>query len=540
MLNAAAGEARAQRRGWPIVRVGTLPGWLIVFIVTAVPYIALGWYLTTILAVFDGDAVSRTAQAAYVILGRDPHLAAIGFIWNPLPSLVQLPLVALLYPLGQVVLSGPIQSALCMAAAAALLWQFIGDYRVGTAARVVLLVLFATNPMILLYAANGMSEAMFILFLIGMVRAFARWAQTGQPLSLVWAALMTAGAFGVRYEALPVAVAGAAAVLLVLLTARDHRWAKIEATVLVFLTPFCYAVALWIFFNWAIVGDPFYFQLSVYSNNAQTALFATSTNYLSGAVGSPLQSLAYAAIRFLGLVPAFALVALGTIGLACARRSWALLGPLAIFLAVPAFHVYVIYSGASWGWLRFFMYGIPGALLLAPPLIDAARTIPLRRALEWGLVGTFLVSSIVGFGLMRDPDYGRQEQYFLGRLTARSLALPESRSNDEAQAVAAWVDRELPGQRILLDTVRGYGVWLYAAHPEQFIIVSDRDYAAILAAPRGQADYLLIPSPQVEAADSINTRYPTLYAQGLPGMTLVNDFGGEVGWRLFRIEPPSP
>lgn len=261
MASLAAERTRARRGGWPIVRVGALPGWLIVFAVTALPYIALGWYLTTIVAVFDGDAVSRTAQAAYVVIGRDPHLAAIGFIWNPLPSLVQIPLVALLYPFGQVLLAGPIQSALCMAAAAALLWQFMGDYRIGLAARVAFVILFAANPMIVLYAANGMSEAMFILFLVGMVRAFARWASDSQPLSLVWGALMTAGAFGVRYEALQAAAAGAASVLLVLLTTGTQRWAKIEATLLVFLTPFCYAVALWIFFKLADRRRPVLFPV---------------------------------------------------------------------------------------------------------------------------------------------------------------------------------------------------------------------------------------------------------------------------------------
>jgi hypothetical protein len=540
MASVPFGGARAQGHGRPLARIGALPGWLIVFAATALPYFALGWYLATVADVFDGDAVSRTAQAAYVILGRDPHLAAIGFIWNPLPSLLQIPLVVLLAPFGQIVLAGPIQSAICMAGAAALLWQFMGDYRLARSVRIAFLTLFVANPMIILYAANGMSEAMFLFFLIGLVRAFSRWAIGGQPLSLVWAALMTAGAFGVRYEALPVAAAGAAAVLLVLLTARDHRWPKIEATLLVFLTPFCYAVALWLFFNWLIVGDPFYFQQSVYSNEAQTALFAATSNYLSAAVSAPVASFTYAASRFVGLFPAFALVALGTVALACARRSWALLGPLAIFVAVPAFHVYVIYSGASWGWLRFFMYNIPATFLLAVPLIDAARATRFRRMAEWLLVAAFLASSIVGLGLMRDPNYGRQEQYFLGRLTDRNLAVPESRSNDEAEAVAAWIEQELPGQRILLDTVRGYGVWLYAEHRERYIIVSDRDYAAILVEPRGQADYLLVPSPQVEAADSINTRYPTLYAAGAPGLTLVRDFGGEVGWRLFRIASPLP
>src|SRR5690606_5766592 len=44
------------------------------------------------------DAVSRVANAFYVLYSRDPHLGAIGFVWNPLPSLLELlPLLA--YPI---------------------------------------------------------------------------------------------------------------------------------------------------------------------------------------------------------------------------------------------------------------------------------------------------------------------------------------------------------------------------------------------------------------------------------------------------------
>src|SRR3954447_15479957 len=34
------------------------------------------------------DAMSRVANGSYVYRGADPHLAAVGFVWNPLPSLL--------------------------------------------------------------------------------------------------------------------------------------------------------------------------------------------------------------------------------------------------------------------------------------------------------------------------------------------------------------------------------------------------------------------------------------------------------------------
>ncbi|HMC08647.1 MAG TPA: ABC transporter, partial [Actinomycetota bacterium] len=44
---------------------------------------------------FANDAQARTANAYYVMFSRDPHLAAIGFVWNPLPSLSVMPVLAL-------------------------------------------------------------------------------------------------------------------------------------------------------------------------------------------------------------------------------------------------------------------------------------------------------------------------------------------------------------------------------------------------------------------------------------------------------------
>ena len=35
----------------------------------------------------NADAITRTANAAFVLFSRDPHAAAVGFVWPVLPSL---------------------------------------------------------------------------------------------------------------------------------------------------------------------------------------------------------------------------------------------------------------------------------------------------------------------------------------------------------------------------------------------------------------------------------------------------------------------
>ena len=65
----------------------------------AIFWLALTGYLAVaVLLVFganivQADALSRVGNAEYVLFSRDPHLAAIGFVWSPLPSLLMLPLL---------------------------------------------------------------------------------------------------------------------------------------------------------------------------------------------------------------------------------------------------------------------------------------------------------------------------------------------------------------------------------------------------------------------------------------------------------------
>ena len=70
----------------------TLPSAPTVLFVVALAYFtAIAAVLTFHYGSIMGDAESRVADAWYVFFTRDPHLAAIGFVWNPLPSILVMP-----------------------------------------------------------------------------------------------------------------------------------------------------------------------------------------------------------------------------------------------------------------------------------------------------------------------------------------------------------------------------------------------------------------------------------------------------------------
>ncbi|WP_206515011.1 hypothetical protein, partial [Xanthomonas perforans] len=68
---------------------------VVLFTAFTVLYLAVGLYLSLGAGYLQGDALSRVADTRAALLSRDPHLAAIGFIFTPLTALAQLPLVGL-------------------------------------------------------------------------------------------------------------------------------------------------------------------------------------------------------------------------------------------------------------------------------------------------------------------------------------------------------------------------------------------------------------------------------------------------------------
>jgi hypothetical protein len=151
---------------------------IVVYAVALVGYLAVGYWLQVRHGFILGDALSRVSAAQSVLFSREPHLAAIGFIFTPLTAMVQLPWIVMspLWPaMTERAFSGTIMSSIFMAGAVIQILGVGTDRGLPRWYPLSIATLFALNPMIIFYGSNGMSEAPFIFFLAWAVRRLAMW-----------------------------------------------------------------------------------------------------------------------------------------------------------------------------------------------------------------------------------------------------------------------------------------------------------------------------------------------------------------------------
>ncbi|HEX9177200.1 MAG TPA: ABC transporter, partial [Mycobacterium sp.] len=186
---------------------------IVVFAVAVVGYLAVGYRLQVDHGFILGDALSRVSAAQSVLFSRDPHLAAIGFIFTPLTAMVQLPWIAMspLWPaMTERAFSGTIMSSIFMAGAVIQILGVGTDRGLPRWYSLSIVMLFALNPMIVFYGSNGMSEAPFIFFLAWAVRRLVMWMVDDDVHHLVAAGGIAMGlAYLTRYDAVAcIAAAG--------------------------------------------------------------------------------------------------------------------------------------------------------------------------------------------------------------------------------------------------------------------------------------------------------------------------------------------
>ena len=190
-------------------------------------YVLVGYWLQVRNGFILGDALSRVSAAESVIYSRDPHVAAIGFIFTPLTAIVEIPAILLspLWPdLTARAFGGSIMSALFMAGAVVQILSVGTDRGLPRSYTVIVTALFALNPMIVFYGSNGMSEAPFIFFLTWAVRRLMLWMVDDDVHHLVTAGGIAMGlAYLTRYDA--VGTVAAAGILVGVTTYRRARQA---------------------------------------------------------------------------------------------------------------------------------------------------------------------------------------------------------------------------------------------------------------------------------------------------------------------------
>jgi hypothetical protein len=529
--------------------------------VLSLPYLAVGLALSIGAGIITPDSWSRVGNAWYVLFSRDPHLAAIGFVWNPLPSLLELPILplALIWrPLVDHGVAGCLMSAVCMGFAVREVLLWLRELGLGRARVAGLTLAFAVNPLIVLYGGNGMSEAPFLLFLIVAGRAFSSWVAGRDLARLVVTGMALAFAYLTRYEAVA-AIAGIAALTMLIAFrraggSRQDRLREALSDGLVVASPPVGAFAAWAVASWIIVGSPFATFTSTYGNSSQVDLAISG---IRAAVGqTPGAALWYVLEQIAGLEPMLPIIlALGLVT-ALLRRDVRLLVPLALFGSVLGFSALLVVAGGSFGWLRFQITAIPLAVIVAGVVVSsvaatrpdrhraqlAAMVAGSRRAIVVGIVGLALVGLPWGIRTIFNPMLAREELPQLAGFVAGDGDMPAAKRQFlVGREIARYLDGQslAPGS-VVIDVAVGFPIVLQSADPAQFVITPDRDFERVLADPvTFSAEYMLVPNPVGYAAvDKVGRTYPTLYQDGAGIATLVTEFGDgdpTSEWRLYEV-----
>lgn len=517
-----------------------------IFVIVLACYLAVGAVLVFGFDSIMEDALSRVAAASSVWWSADPKLAAIGYVWTPLPALLMVPFTPLRALWPGLVSTGWLAvmlSAAAMAGAVAVLHGILADLRLRPAARWLVTVLFALQPLIVIYSANGMTEALLMLCLLAAVRRLLRWLSTGDGTQLVATGLLLGLGYLARYEAI---VAAAAVTLLVtavsaLRTPPARRAATVVCDGLLVGLPAVIAFAVWAIVSWAVVGSPFEQFTSIYGNSALVA-GARSAGGLS-TVGAQL----------VWLVPLAVPLLLTVATAAIRRRNPAVLAPIAVFGTVLAFEWVVNLSGSLFGFLRYQIMVIPlTAVLLGLLLAHSSLSTAWRRVGSLGLVVAVFGSALVSSGLLvlTQPVLASQEYLrvrpVLDAITHNPAA--DTGANGmwaQDRALAAWLDaRNLPPASVLADTGSAFAVVAASHNPRQFLITSDDGFDAALADPPAHGIRYLLRNEH-GGVDTVRTRWADLgTAAGPAWATRVATYPGATqwsyGWTVWAVAAPSP
>lgn len=528
--------------------------WAVVLFATLMAlYFVIGTVLIMRYNMFDPDATSRVANAGYVSFSRQPHLSAIGFVWNPLPSLVEIPVLQFSrwWPeLKTHGLASVVQSSAFMAGAALMVRRIALDRGMGTVWRWAAIICFALQPMIIIYGASGMSEAAETFFLLWAVRHLMQWLGDDRIGDLVWAGIALGLGYLARYEVVP-AACGAAALVAVVAFRRSRQSGRFDSVILavmIVMFPLVCALSTWAVTGWIVSGELFATLSSQYGNGSQVAGAMERAGPLAQAASDDWVVIG---ARLLGMQPFVVLATAGAVALAVLRRNLATVVPVAVFAPVLAFAAWSQFSSTTFGWFRFYLLAIPLVVCIALSFwtpSDSTRPSRWRADDVVSRIGAGLLTASLLIGVpvtvhaMLDERIGNQQLQF----GLKSLLDPQKYPPSEQwyrrlmvndRSLADYFDRRnLPDGSVLMDTFNTWGIWLSSDDPKQFVITSDYDFNAVMNRPWDfGVRYIVASNPTISDADALNVRYPTLWKDGAGLGTLVHSVYGATGDERFRV-----
>jgi hypothetical protein len=468
----------------PAVRGRRQRRWELYFLALLATYVyaLLGWWLKYRYHFTIGDSLARTNDAKAMIFSRDPHAAAIGVYWMPLPTIVQLPFVAILEPLRHVELAGPLSTACFGGGTVLVLGKMCRDLGLSRLTGFLIPLAYAVNPVIAYFSANGMSESAEFFFIALALWGLLRFLRDDKNSSAVLTAVGLTGLAMSKYEAAPMIVL--IALVLVFLHIRKlprGQWHETALNVSIIVLPAVFFVGCWLIYQKLILGSFFAFMhVSVIQGSDARA-------EVHGLAGSAADTTRFVGHWVFLFFPAAALVVP-----ALFLPGWRkMLGGFAVaatgVLAILATGYY-IYAGHSVGQPRYFA---PVIVVGTIAVIVIAARLPSKSISHWlidpAAIAAILIAAWSGaYAEASNHTSVENEQRVFQLVNGRYDNQPDPSDSTPASYQAAHKMDSLlePGDRVFVDERYDPDMVLFSYKPDQIVTNSDRDYEQ-LASPTG-------------------------------------------------------
>ncbi|HWH10159.1 MAG TPA: hypothetical protein VG165_03460 [Solirubrobacteraceae bacterium] len=522
-----------------------LPGKLIgfaIFAVATVAYAVIGYHVTIDQHVVVFDALDRLTRAYQVWYDDPPKLAAIGFSFPPITTLVLLPL-ALIKPLASGLVALPLTSAVFAGLTVVLLDRTLARCEMPAFLRIPVILLYAANPMTVFYAGNGMSEAIYLALLAFSLYAAVSWYETTEPRYLFGGGFGFALLLLTRYGFILWAVLLVLLIGFALLGRRAHR-VEVEGSIVAFAAPAVYALVLWCLFNALIVGDPIGWLSSGAEQGVNAAGISSAGNLgFLHIIGRLIHVTADVFPIGFAAVPA-ALVVFFT------RRDamglW-LASLIILGLAIMGVHAATAHREG----LLTLRDAMPMALTAIVAAAWAYRSLSGLRTAVWGITLVLLIVGLfTAWKSMQSYPFQSLEQAFVRAVKTgddqdgtNSIGGFTVGIASEAQ-MADYINRTVTTRHaILTDNSQTFGVILLSGRPRLFfdrVIKGDGVWQSVLRDPYGVVQYLLV-AYNPRGGDLIRAHYPGLLSATANGFSVVYQTARYVLVKVPNLNPnPLP
>jgi len=499
-----------------------LESWLI-FLFFAVVYGVVGYFMLTEGRIVDFTSLEHLNEAYMVFWNDPPRLAAIGLEPATFASVALMPF-SVIKPFATSLVALPVLTAIATGLLMATLNSLMRRCDIALGLRIVLLVLFGLNPMVVFYASNGDPMMLSMVMLAIALASLVGWGITDQTRHLATAGLAMGFSFMVDFGMILVG-AGLAVAFLLVSASRGDEQDKMRSVLLVFLTPVAYALLFWCLLNWVLVDSPFGWitaQTGVIEVNT-TGIFHEVTTDFWGSLGDLFQVT-------LGVAPLALIAGIMLIVFGLMRGDAASWGLLLVGLCVAAAPL-LRAVGADQANLLDLSYGLPLAVFAVAAVAWTGKSAEGLSTVAAAVIAVGLIAAVpLGWNAMRDYSYQNQAEAFTRWVdTQESQEGKESIGGytvgiDPELAMAQYINTHVPkGERaVLVDENYGYGVMITSGRPDNFydrVDEGEETWQATIDDPFGEVRYMLITTSR--AGDQIAKKWPTAAEGGEAGLTPV-------------------